>query len=89
VGRGTDAGVILALVECWAKDGVSETAVGRSDGQALWTGEAGGLYKTVTAAGDETAGELEENAEKRPARGLQSNKAMLGLGGSDGGSLRH
>ena len=53
MGRGTDAAVELALVECWAKDGVSETAVGRSSGQALCTGEDGGWYMGSDAA-DET-----------------------------------
>lgn len=42
-GPGTDAVVILALVGCWAKDGVSESAVGRRTRQAMQTGEAVGL----------------------------------------------
>ena len=54
MGRSTDAGAILALVGCWAKDGVSETAVGRSRGRALSTGEEGGLDDMATAAADET-----------------------------------
>ena len=85
MGRSTDAGAILALVGCWAKDGVSETAVGRSRGRALSTGEEGGLDDMATAAADETRSKARRKRGEAPC--TQYGAVGRRLGG-DGGSLR-